>query len=152
MYNDNDDLFFVIQDGSLLVMDLYANDSYSLYSNYCIDVNNISGITYAIVCITSVEEHINRSQIIVVAVLMLISIPCLLLVAYLHLKIESLRSLHGLILSSMSACLATGYLLYSLVHILKLNERNAGYAVQFFILSYYFWFLSLCCNVSFNIW
>ncbi|XP_065361342.1 probable G-protein coupled receptor Mth-like 14 isoform X2 [Calliphora vicina] len=152
LYNDIDDLFFVIQDGSLLLMDLYANDTYTLYNNYCVDINNISGITYAIVCITSVEEHISRSQIVVVAILMLISIPCLLLVAYLHWRIKELRSLHGMILSCMSACLATGYFLYSLVHIFKLDERNAGYAVQFFVLSYYFWFFSLCCNVSLNIW
>lgn len=147
-----DDLFFVVQGGQLLVMDIYANDSYELFSNYCIDINNASGITYAIVCITSVEEHLNRSQIVVVAVLMLISIPCLLMVSYVHLRISELKSLHGMILSTMSACLATGYFLYSLVHIFKLDEHDAGYAVQFFILSYYFWFFSLCCNVSFNIW
>lgn len=133
-------------------MDLYANDTYTLYNNYCIDINNISGIKYAIVCITSVEDHISRSQIVVVATLMLISIPCLLLVAYLHLRIKELRSLHGIILSCMSTFLATGYFLYSLVHIFKLDEWNAGYAVQFFVLSYYFWFFSLCCNVTLNIW
>ncbi|XP_037820317.1 probable G-protein coupled receptor Mth-like 14 isoform X1 [Lucilia sericata] len=152
LYNDVDDLFFVIQDGSLLVMDLYANDSYELYNNYCIDINNISGITFAIVCITSVAEHISRSQIVVVAILMLLSIPCLLLVAYLHLRIKELRSLHGIILSCMSSSLATGYFLYFLVHIFNLDERNVGYVVQFFLLSYYFWFFSLCCNVSLNIW
>ncbi|KAM7355685.1 methuselah-like 14 isoform 3-T3 [Cochliomyia hominivorax] len=152
LYNNKDDFFFIVQDGSLLVMDLYANETYTLYTNYCVDINNISGIIYAIVCITSVEEHISRSQIVVIATLMLLSIPCLLLVAYLHLRIKELRSLHGMILSCMSVCLATGFFLYSLINILKLDEWNAGYAVQFFILSYYFCFFSLCCNVTLNIW
>lgn len=152
LYNDVDDLFFVMQDGSLLVMDPFANDTYTTENKYCVDVENSSDTTYAIVCITAVEEHINRSNILVVAILMLVSIPCLLMVSYVHIKIKELRSTHGIALSIMSACLAAGYFLYSLVHIFKLDERNVGYAVQFFILSYYFWFFCLCCNISFNIW
>lgn len=152
LYNNEDDLFFVVQDGSLLVMDSYANDTYNLETKYCIDIENMSGTTYAIVCITAVQDHINRGQILIVAILMLISIPCLLLVSYVHIRITDLRSVHGMILSVMSTCLATGYFLYSLVHLFKLDERDLGYAVQFFILSYYFWFFCLCCNVSFNIW
>ncbi|XP_059216452.1 probable G-protein coupled receptor Mth-like 14 isoform X2 [Stomoxys calcitrans] len=152
LYNDEEDLFLVVQDGSLLVMDPYANDTYSVEKKYCIDVENSSGTTYAIVCITAVEDHINRSQIVIVAILMLISIPCLVLVSYVHFRIKELKSVHGMTLSIMSGCLATGYFLYSLVHIFKLDERGFGYAVQFFILSYYFWFFCLCCNTSFNVW
>uniref|UniRef100_A0A1I8Q503 Methuselah N-terminal domain-containing protein n=1 Tax=Stomoxys calcitrans TaxID=35570 RepID=A0A1I8Q503_STOCA len=151
LYNDEEDLFLVVQDGSLLVMDPYANDTYSVEKKYCIDVENSSGTTYAIVCITAVEDHINRSQIVIVAILMLISIPCLVLVSYVHFRIKELKSVHGMTLSIMSGCLATGYFLYSLVHIFKLDERGFGYAVQFFILSYYFWFFCLCCNTSFNV-
>ncbi|XP_073838377.1 methuselah-like 14 isoform X1 [Musca autumnalis] len=152
LYNNEDDLFFVVQDGSLLVMDSHANETYSMESKYCIDIENSSGTTYAIVCITSVEDHINRSQILIVGILMLISIPCLLMVSYVHFRIRELRTLHGMTLSIMSACLATGYFLYSLVHLFKLDDRNIGYAVQFFVLSYYFWFFCLCCNVCCNIW
>ncbi|XP_075160432.1 methuselah-like 14 isoform X2 [Haematobia irritans] len=152
LYNDQDDMFFVVQDGSLLLMDPYANDTYTVESKYCIDVESVSGTTYAIVCITAVEDHINRSQIVTVAVLMLISIPCLLLVAYVHVRITELRTVHGMTLSLMSACLATGFLLYSLVHIFKLDEGGIGYAIQFFLLSYYFWFFCLCCNAVCNVW
>ncbi|XP_073838382.1 methuselah-like 14 isoform X3 [Musca autumnalis] len=98
------------------------------------------------------KDHINRSQILIVGILMLISIPCLLMVSYVHFRIRELRTLHGMTLSIMSACLATGYFLYSLVHLFKLDDRNIGYAVQFFVLSYYFWFFCLCCNVCCNIW
>lgn len=152
LYNSGDDLFYVVQDGSLLVMDTYANETYTMENKYCIDIENSSGTTYAIVCITAVDEHINRSQILIVGILMLISIPCLLLVSYVHFRIRELRTLHGMTLSIMSVCLATGYLLYSLVHLFKLDDHNFGYSVQFFMLSYYFWFFCLCCNVCCNIW
>ncbi|XP_037939191.1 probable G-protein coupled receptor Mth-like 14 [Teleopsis dalmanni] len=152
VYNNLDDIFYVLQDGSLLIMDEYANTSYTVEEKYCLDVDNRSGTTYAFICITQVEEHLKRGQIITVAILMLISIPCLLFLAYLHLSIKELRSLHGLSLSSMSLCLAIGYFLHSLAHIYSIKSLNLGYIVQFFVLSYFFWFFCLCCNVLINIW
>lgn len=133
-------------------MDSYGNESYAVEKRYCLDIDNISGTTYAIVCITAVEEHLQRSQIMTVAILMLISIPCLCIVSYLHLSLKRLRSLHGISLSLMSASLAMGYFLHSVVHIYSLDPTHIGYAVQFFVLSYFFWFLIICNNVVINIW
>ncbi|XP_039966733.1 probable G-protein coupled receptor Mth-like 14 isoform X1 [Bactrocera neohumeralis] len=152
IYNDEDDAFFVLQDGSLLIMDKYGNDSYTVEKYYCLDMDNVSGITYAITCITAIEEHLKRGQIIAIAALMLVSIPCLLIVSYIHIKLKELRSVHGLCLSSLSLCLALGYFLHSLVHIFKIDSMKIGYAIQFLMLSYFIWFFCLCWNVLVNIW
>ncbi|XP_036325975.1 probable G-protein coupled receptor Mth-like 14 [Rhagoletis pomonella] len=152
IYNDEDDTFLVLQDGSLLIMDKYGNDSYTVEKYYCLDMDNVSGITYAITCITAIEEHLKRGQMIAIAALMLVSIPCLLIVSYLHIRLKELRTVHGLCLSLLSMCLAMGYFLHSLVHIFKIDSKNTGYVIQFFMLSYFIWFFCLCWNVLVNIW
>ncbi|KAI8038958.1 hypothetical protein M5D96_007668 [Drosophila gunungcola] len=84
---------------------------------------------------------------------MLISMPCLLLVSYLHMTLRSLRNLHGLSLSLMSMCLASGYFVHSVVHIYGIpNQGFIGYVIQFFILSYFFWYFCVCFNVLLNVW
>ncbi|XP_030386382.1 probable G-protein coupled receptor Mth-like 14 [Scaptodrosophila lebanonensis] len=151
-YDDGEDVFFVLQDGSLLVMDINRNDSYTIEKNYCIDVDK-SGHMFAFTCITQVDEHLARGQMVTVAVLMLVSIPCLLLVSYLHMTLKNLRNLHGLCLSLMSLSLAMGFFVFSVVGIYGLPSGGfIGYVIQFLILSYYFWFFCICCNVILNIW
>jgi len=84
---------------------------------------------------------------------MLISMPCLLLVSYLHMTLRLLRNLHGLSLSLMSLCLASGYFVHSVVHIYGIpNQGFIGYVIQFCILSYFFWYLCICFNVLLNVW
>ncbi|XP_068148300.1 probable G-protein coupled receptor Mth-like 14 [Drosophila tropicalis] len=148
-YDDEGDVFFVLQDGSLLILD---NESYTVEQNYCLDVDK-SGHLFAFTCITQVEEHIAFAKVVTVAVLMLISMPALLLVSYLHISLRLLRNLHGLSLSLMSLCLASGYFVHSVVHIYGIPSMGfIGYVIQFCILSYFFWYLCICCNVLLNIW
>lgn len=150
-YDDTEDLFFVMQNGALLMIDKNGNETYTVEENYCLDQDR-SGKMLAFVCITQVEEA-SQAKIITVAVLMLISMPCLLLVSYLHLTLKLLRNLHGWSLALMSLCLACGYFVYSVVHIYGIPSGGfIGYVIQFFILSFFFWYLCICCNVLLNIW
>ncbi|SPP86930.1 probable G-protein coupled receptor Mth-like 14 isoform X1 [Drosophila guanche] len=150
-YDDEEDVFFVLQDGSLLIID-HDNESYTVEKNYCLDIDK-TGHLFAFTCITQVEEQIAFAKVVMVAVLMLISMPCLLLVSYLHLTLRLLRNLHGLSLSLMSLCLASGYFVHSVVHIYEIpNTGFIGYVVQFFILSYFCWYFCICFNVLFNVW
>ncbi|KRG05680.1 probable G-protein coupled receptor Mth-like 14 isoform X1 [Drosophila mojavensis] len=150
-YEDSEDLFFVLQDGSLLIIDKNGNESYTVQENYCLDQDK-SGHMLAFVCITQVEE-VSKAKIIIVAIMMLISMPCLLLVSYLHLTLKLLRNLHGWSLALMSLCLACGYFVHSIVHIYGIPSGGfIGYVIQFFILSFFFWFFCICCNVLLNIW
>ncbi|KRF97800.1 uncharacterized protein Dwil_GK16540 [Drosophila willistoni] len=147
--SEEGDVFFILQDGSLLILD---NESYTVEQNYCLDVDK-SGHLFAFTCITQVEEHIAFAKVVTVAVLMLISMPALLLVSYLHISLRLLRNLHGLSLSLMSLCLASGYFVHSVVHIYGIPSMGfIGYVIQFCILSYFFWYLCICCNVLLNIW
>ncbi|KAH8297872.1 hypothetical protein KR054_012660, partial [Drosophila jambulina] len=152
VYDDQEDAFFVLQDGSLLIIDKFGNESYTVEHNYCLDVDK-SGNLFAFTCVTQVEEQIAFAKVIFVAVLMLISMPCLLLVSYLHMTLRLLRNLHGLSLSLMSLCLASGYFVHSVVHIYGISNTGfIGYVIQFFILSYFFWYLCICFNVLLNVW
>ncbi|XP_001983170.2 probable G-protein coupled receptor Mth-like 14 isoform X3 [Drosophila grimshawi] len=150
-YDDTEDLLFILQDGSLLIIDKNGNESYTVEENYCLDQDK-SGHMLAFICITQVDE-VSKAKIIIVAVLMLVSMPCLLLVSYLHLTLRLLRNLHGWSLALMSLCLACGYFVYSVVHIYGIPSGGfIGYVIQFFILSFFFWYLCICCNVLLNIW
>ncbi|XP_034480489.1 probable G-protein coupled receptor Mth-like 14 isoform X2 [Drosophila innubila] len=149
-YDDTEDAIFVMQNGALLLINKNGTD-YVVEENYCLDQDR-SGKMIAFVCISQVEE-ISQAKIITIAVLMLISMPCLLLVSYLHLTLKLLRNLHGWSLALMSLCLACGYFVYSVVHIYGIPSGGfIGYVIQFFILSFYFWYLCICCNVLLNIW
>ncbi|KAH8349840.1 hypothetical protein KR084_007829, partial [Drosophila pseudotakahashii] len=152
IYDDEEDVFFILQDGSLLIIDKFGNESYTVQENYCLDIDK-SGHLFAFTCVTQVEEQIAFAKVIFVAVLMLISMPCLLLVSYLHMTLRSLRNLHGLSLSLMSLCLASGYFVHSVVHIYGIpNQGFIGYVIQFCILSYFFWYFCICFNVLLNVW
>ncbi|XP_016995983.2 probable G-protein coupled receptor Mth-like 14 [Drosophila takahashii] len=152
IYDDEEDVFFVLQDGSLLIIDKFGNESYTVQENYCLDIDK-SGHFFAFTCVTQVEEQIAFAKVIFVAVLMLISMPCLLLVSYLHMTLRLLRNLHGLSLSLMSLCLASGYFVHSVVHIYGIpNQGFIGYVIQFCILSYFFWYFCICFNVLLNVW
>ncbi|KAH8365526.1 hypothetical protein KR093_001690 [Drosophila rubida] len=151
LYNSEEDLLFIMQNGALLILDKNSNESYAVENNYCVDQDK-SGIMIAFVCITQVEE-VSKAKVIIVAVLMLVSMPCLLLVTYLHLTLKLLRNLHGWSLALMSLCLACGYFVYSVVHIYGIPSGGfIGYVIQFFILSFFFWYFCICCNVLLNIW
>ncbi|ALC42966.1 mthl14 [Drosophila busckii] len=150
-YDNEEEDFFILQDGSLLIIDKNGNESYTVQQNYCLDQDK-SGRVLVFVCITQVEE-ISKAKIITVAMLMLVSIPCLLLVTYLHLTLKLLRNIHGWSVALMSLCLACGYFVFSVVHIYGISPGGfIGYVIQFFILSFYFWFFCICCNVLLNIW
>ncbi|KAL7733591.1 hypothetical protein ACLKA6_005054 [Drosophila palustris] len=150
IYEDTDDQLIIMQNGALLLIDRNGTD-YTVEENYCLDMDK-SGKLIAFVCITQVEE-ISQAKIVIIAVLMLISMPCLLLVTYLHLTLKLLRNLHGWSLALMSLCLACGYFVYSVVHIYGIPSGGfIGYVIQFFILSFFFWYLCICCNILLNIW
>ncbi|EDW49900.1 GM14322 [Drosophila sechellia] len=152
LYDDEEDVFFVLQDGSLLIIDKFGNESYTVKEHYCLDIDK-SGHLFAFTCVTQVEEQIAFAKVVFVAVLMLISMPCLLLVSYLHMTLRLLRNLHGLSLSLMSLCLPSGYFVHSVVHISGIpNQGFIGYVIQFCILSYFFWYLCICFNVLLNVW
>ncbi|XP_055904541.1 probable G-protein coupled receptor Mth-like 14 [Eupeodes corollae] len=148
MYSaSSNDRLMVIQDGSLLIMDNFLNESYTVESNYCLDTNIETGELYAIVCVSATDEHLSRGQTILYTCFMIVSIPCLCLVSFLHFAIKELRSVHGLSLGVMSSCMAIGFTLHTFAQFSDAGKSWIGFAVQFFMLAYFFWLFCLCCNV-----
>ncbi|XP_055855248.1 probable G-protein coupled receptor Mth-like 14 [Episyrphus balteatus] len=141
------DRLTVIQDGSLLIMDSFYNESYTVESNYCLDTNIDTGELYAIVCVSATDDHLSRGQTILYTCFMIVSIPCLCLVSFLHFAIKELRSVHGLSLGVMSSCMAIGFTLHTFAQFSDAGKAWIGFAVQFFMLAYFFWLFCLCCNV-----
>lgn len=135
----------VVQDGSLLIMDIFLNNSYIVVSDYCLDNNFTTGELYAIACYP--DDHLSRSQTLLYTGFMIASVPCLFLVSFLHFAIKELRSVHGLSLGVMSSCMAIGFSLHTFAQFLEAGQSWIGFAVQFFMLAYFFWLFCLCCNV-----
>lgn len=64
LYEGGEDVFFVLQDGSLLIIDKFGNDSYTVEKNYCLDIDK-SGQLFAFTCITQVEDKIAFAKVLV---------------------------------------------------------------------------------------
>lgn len=146
------DKIYVMQNGSLLVMDKEGVESYEVYNDYCLDMNSETGQLKAVVCITSLEIHIGTGQTIINGVCMLFSIPCLFFVCFIHFAIKKLRTLHGMCIGSLAWCLAIGFTLHSICQLSHVAEKNLQYAVQYFILAYFLWLLVLCINIVLFLW
>lgn len=147
------DRMYIIQNGSLLVMDPEGTVGFRIFNDYCIDINAKTGKYDAIVCVSPpVEAKIGRSQSIIYTIFMMISIPCLFFVTFIHFAIDKLNHLHGLCIGSMSFCLGMGFLLHSITQLSTLVELRLQYAVQYFILAYYMWIFILCLNLVLFLW
>ncbi|XP_055378846.1 probable G-protein coupled receptor Mth-like 14 [Condylostylus longicornis] len=149
---DYGDRIYVMQNGSLLIMDEYGNQSFDIFDDYCLDVDYQSGELLAIVCVTPIGAHISEAQTILFAVFMFVSVICLIFVAYIHFAIRELRTVHGLSLGCMSLCLAIGFSLYIYAQLIHGDRGRIGYFVQFFLLAYFFWLTMLALNIVVTVW
>lgn len=148
---DDGDVIFVIQNGSLLSLDSNRNESFYITNDYCLDIGE-TGRLYAIVCTSSVKGQLDKAQTFLFAVSMLFSVPCLVFLAYTHFRIKELRTIHGLIVGCLSSCLAIGFTLHTIAQTSENIKLMLGYYVLFFMLWYFLWLLALCSNITFIIW
>lgn len=152
LYREEDgDVMFVLQNGSLLAVDRNRNESFYVTNDYCLD-NEENGRLYAISCTSSVSGQLDKAQTFLFAVSMLFSVPCLVFLAYVHFRIKELRTIHGLIVGCLSSCLAIGFTLHTIAQTSEDLKLILGYYVLFFMLWYFLWLLALCSNITFIIW
>lgn len=152
LYREDDgDVLFVIQNGSLLSLDSNRNESFYIINNYCLDIEE-TGKLYAIVCTSSINGQLDKAQTFLFAVSMLFSVPCLIFIAYIHFRIKELRTIHGLIVGCLASCLAIGFTLHTIAQASEDIKLILGYYVLFFMLWYFLWLLALCSNITFIIW
>lgn len=147
---DNDSIF-VLQNGSILITDGNHNESFHVSDNYCLDLDE-TGEIYAIVCVNSINGHLDKAQTFLFAISMLFSVPCLVFLAYIHFRIKELRTIHGLIVGCLTSCLAIGFTLHTIAQTSEHIKLILGYYVLFFMLWYFLWLLALCSNITFIIW
>lgn len=120
------DIFYVIQNGSLLLID-HTSKFYDIYDDYCVE--NMDNNIVAVIC-NNEDVHplhkLSKIQTQATAICMLISVPCLLVTAFFHLAIPKLRNLHGETLAGHSLCLACGFGLLGLTQIGALHADFIG--------------------------
>uniref|UniRef100_T1GWT3 G-protein coupled receptors family 2 profile 2 domain-containing protein n=1 Tax=Megaselia scalaris TaxID=36166 RepID=T1GWT3_MEGSC len=129
---DNDSIF-VLQNGSILITDGNHNESFHVSDNYCLDLDE-TGEIYAIVCVNSINGHLDKAQTFLFAISMLFSVPCLVFLAYIHFRIKELRTIHGLIVGCLTSCLAIGFTLHTIAQTSEHIKLILGYYVLFFML------------------
>ena len=83
---------------------------------------------------------------------MIVSIPFLLITAYLYLRIKEFRNVHGRSLACHCICLAIGYSLLSIPQIIGTINQHVGFAVQYFILACFFWLGGMCLDITGQVW
>ncbi|XP_063706908.1 probable G-protein coupled receptor Mth-like 14 isoform X2 [Culicoides brevitarsis] len=152
VYND---FLYVLSNGSLLRV---SNDwqSYDIFDDYCLDManDNNSWILSAISCHDVYGGVIRVSEIqgVICAVLMMISVPCLVMVALIYFFIPNLNDLHGKALALHSICLAMGFLMLALIEFTSFREGITGYFVQYFMLAAFFWMLLMVMDNAVEVW
>lgn len=152
------DVLYVLQNGSLLTVQKdpdNADQNYDIFENYCLDMDRDGGFLYAIVCDLKVDANLHNRVLHAEAYLystcLLLSVPCLLLTAYLYVQIDELRDMHGKSLACHSVCLAVAYALLSVMQ-LQLNiSLVITYFIQYFLLSCICWLNALCLDICINI-
>lgn len=83
---------------------------------------------------------------------MMISVPCLIIVALIYIFIPNLNDMHGKALALHSLCLAIGYLLLALIQFTEFREGPTGYVIQYFILAAFFWMLLMVMDIAVEVW
>lgn len=83
---------------------------------------------------------------------MMISVPCLIIVALIYFFIPNLNDLHGKALALHSICLASGFLLLALIQFTDFREGITGYFIQYFMLAAFFWMLLMVMDISVEVW
>lgn len=146
------DLLYVLQNGSLLLVDAHPK-GYNFYitNNYCLDMDRDGGAVTAIVCQRR-EVVVTRGEALIYASCLLISVPCLLLTAFLYCWIDDLRDLHSQSLACHSVCLAIGFVFLAGVQIHANVSIVTTYFIQYFMLACYIWLAVLCADVCTQVW
>lgn len=109
----------------------------------------------AIVCDhKTIRRHhiVLRGEAYLYSVCLLISVPCLLVTAYLYIKIDELCDLHGKSLAGHSACLAIAYLLLSAAQMKAAISLIITYFIQYFILACLCWLSVMCSDILAKVW
>lgn len=143
------DQLAVIQDGSLLLMDRFFNESYAIQKNYCIDTNISTGEMYAIVCVDEPNGSFRLAETIINTSLLIASIVSLCWVSWIHFKAK--LTLNNLSLGVMSICMAIAFTSHIFAKFLNGTQSLLGLTVQFFMLSYFFWMFCLCSNIALHV-
>lgn len=146
------DLVYVLQNGSLLVVDENF-EIYDVYKDYCVDVDREGRFLYAIVCDykANYRNRVLHAEAYLYATCLWLSVPCLLLTAFLYLKISELRILHGKSLACHCVCLAVAYLLLGVIQFQQKIIHILTYAIQYFLLACTCWMAALCIDICIKI-
>lgn len=147
------DLLYVLQNGSLLIVEENFDGYEIINSSYCLDVDRQGGFLYAIVCVfnSNFPIRVLRGEAYLYAVCLWISAPCLLLTAFFYLTIDELRDLHGKSLACHCASLALAYVLLGIVQMQQNVTFTITYFIQYFLLVCVGWLSSLCCDICIKI-
>lgn len=146
------DLLYVLQNGSLLVVDENF-EGFEILNDYCLDIDRDDGYLYAIVCkiLPNTSMRVLRTQAYLYCTCLLISVPCLLLTAFLYIKIGELRDLHGKSLACHCICLAIAYTFLSIIQVQQNISLLMTNVIQYFLLSCFCWLNVLCFDICIKI-
>lgn len=162
VYGDSgeDEQLFVLQNGSLLRIG-NAGTEYDVFDTYCLfelpaeslqlQQQQQPPLWVASVCYDRVVS-VTRAEVYLYAICMLMSVPCLLVTAFLYLAVPALRNLHGKSLACHSLCMAMGFLLLSAVQLRGTVGTKTGYVIQYLLLACFLWLAVMCIDICIKVW
>lgn len=145
------DLLYVLQNGSLLRVNENFTE-YDVFDDYCLDMDSDEGMLTAVVCFEKIDTVIFRGEAFIYSTCMLISVPCLLVTAFLYLRIEEFCDLHGKSLALHSLCLAAAFIFQTVVQIRSNITPMLSYLIQYFMLACFFWLTAMCVDICIQVW
>ncbi|XP_073971688.1 G-protein coupled receptor Mth2 isoform X2 [Rhodnius prolixus] len=151
----SEDEFHLLADGSLSVP--FQEPSRLTFLEYCLEntmVDDEAQIMPFLCFSPSIEQpHTKWKEIshIIFPIGSLTSVPFLIVVVILYLGVKELRTTHGKVLASYSACLAFAYFSLSMVQLFgdqMIYELcvSMAFAIQFSFMACFFWLNLLCLH------
>lgn len=153
------DSLYVIQNGSLLVVNELAED-YDIFNSYCLDVDRDNRTLYGYVCPSEfrIGRDIFKGQMMALALCLVFAIPLLLATAFFYVAIPEFNDIHGKALTLNCINFAIALLLESIFQHQSHGNGStddtivmANYA-EYFILATFFWLLVNCMNNCIHAW
>lgn len=155
----DEEQLYILQNGSLLVVFDNVADGYSIYTDYCLDVDQKTHSFFALVWTPEAQQQIRTGVVLSkfykgIAFIMTFSFCCLLFTSALYLIIPRFGTLHGRSFALHALNLALGYVFTASMYFKwdgHSRMEGNGY-LHYFVSAAFMWQFTMCVDTLINVW
>lgn len=161
IYNEREynDQLYILQNGSLLIVFEDMQNGYSVFTDYCLDIDPESHTFFALVVSSAVSQEIVTGIVLSkfykgIAFIMAISFCCLLVTSALYMIVPRFGTLHGRSFALHTLNLALGYVFTATMYFKwdGSSRMEGNEYLQYFVSAAFMWQATMCVDTLINVW